>query len=1740
MPRKLGRNLAVTSLLIIVTLLFSSALAAAPSGERPTGRPATSNHPSAVNSTLASSNEAALTKLSPDLRPAALAAFESWGTDADASAAPAADTHLVFALIEPGTSVAKYMTRHVVSRQLGELQWVTGEVTSANLLKLASVEGVQSVTSTEAFQPLPAPGLEEMTGSQSVMSRRRVAELVAQGGKEAVLRELRAIDAVDAFPPPATASAPINSATAPQAPADVKVVDIHRATEAHAAGYTGEGVIAAVVDSGVDFLSPDLQGTQARVKGGAYDGWPYAYDTRSGIDYALAGISSGPDNYWTTSSMYVHTFPVEDVTCADAICTADLTLDFGGDWNPVVLPFTWPDTSQSGQYYYTVNPEYTHFYRGFLWGLGYASTHNAPAAVVVSDATTAGVYDTVYIDGDFDQDLADDKPMTKGDELSGVDLVDAAWNANPDGYWDIAAGMLTWIADGVNPPPGVGVLYPDVNVPEAGRLLAFVSDGETHGTAVASQIVAQGVMTDPTLEGSINPLFAGGADEGGVGGPILAGVAPDARVAAFMYGFNLPFDSWTLAALGFDGVPNSGDEAQIVNNSWGDSFVTEDGWDTTSRFAQYLNVNFAPHTTFTAATGNGGPGYGTTTTPNGDTFIKVGASTAYSTSDEFELVGPAQFTYGTIQPWSNRGPGRLGDVDPDIACVGAWGMSAARLNIWPNGQSSYGLFGGTSMADPVCVGVLALTYEAFEATHDRWPTWQEAADILSNGADDLGYNVLAQGAGNADALRSTAIAAGEATYVTPSQWQVGDYRGTDYPAFPAIVHPGDTVSAPLTVHNPTDTAATVAVRDVTLQRIHEISLTVTLEAGNQLFTLPDYLLDITELVDTYDPDLISAHVMFPYGVFDANENYISENGLSALYYDWTDLDEDGNLWVDGNDNGLVEADEIDVVAGALGETEINRFSYAYGDTNYHIADLGGDALSRHHDGVFFGLQRTVPSWGDIPPLEVTVHLIFYQKADWEWLNLSAASVNVPANSQTDVTATMTVPNDAPLGVYEGAVEYDGQVVPVIVHVAADSATFAFGATSLDDELGDTPYDNGHLLGTTDWGWRPETGDSKLFYYDVAEGESGPGTAMIVETEWRNPEPFEPPALPTSYLFEQFEGGIPLTWTNILDIGDCYWATNADYGVDNVTDGTGLSAAVSSNACMGPVDATLVTPAIDLSAAGEVWLAFHNDFIGNIDWMGNTIEHGTVDITTDYGTTWINLLDLTEQKDAPVILDLSEYAGVGEVMLRFHYVATAWSFWWQLDDVGVFAADPTGSYFLPARDLTDVDTTVFRAAPDDFATGDPAFFGPTGLEQLAASANMWYTGGAFVFQTATGGPKEVVGGLMSDGLGLISLHNRLNAGRQLAEPFVGRAYEIAVAPAPLTIVADEIVDTTPPTVSGDVEVTFTSTGDIPEGVSVRGVGVTEPIAFRDEPIEQHVANDPCTSDWVYEVTVADGWLLEVMTSGKTPALDIDVYVLLDNGNGVFDCAYDQLVAASYLVGSEEHVQLQEPPNGRYWVLVHGWSVPGGSGAFDMDINVFQGHDLTVHNAPTGAVAANTPVTFTLSGAVPYDAGTEWQGVLLMGPADSPTALSLPVMLTVPAFEAGGLSARLNAQPEGIATGETTTVALRVWNDSTDPEVVNARVDVPLGLTIDLASLNASLGQAHYSVAERAVTWSGTLPGSTGLTITFDATAASHVGQVAVAAQVNGVLRGNELWLTTPLWLNVDAPPRLIHMPIVAGN
>src|SRR5205823_6020832 len=74
-------------------------------------------------------------------------------------------------------------------------------------------------------------------------------------------------------------------------------------------------------------------------------------------------------------------------------------------------------------------------------------------------------------------------------------------------------------------------------------------------------------------------------------------------------------DMITLVGEGYDGIRDTGDEAQVASASFGCSGTFDDGWDFTARWVEY-NSLVNPDTTFTVSSGNGGHGFGTVTSPS--------------------------------------------------------------------------------------------------------------------------------------------------------------------------------------------------------------------------------------------------------------------------------------------------------------------------------------------------------------------------------------------------------------------------------------------------------------------------------------------------------------------------------------------------------------------------------------------------------------------------------------------------------------------------------------------------------------------------------------------------------------------------------------------------------------------------------------------------------------------------------------------------------------------------------------------------------------------------------------------------------------------------------------------------------------------------------------------------------------------------------------------------------------------
>jgi len=164
----------------------------------------------------------------------------------------------------------------------------------------------------------------------------------------------------------------------------------------------------------------------------------------------------------------------------------------------------------------------------------------------------------------------------------------------------------------------------------------------------------------------------------------------------------------------------------------------------------------------------------------------------------------------------------------------------------------------------------------------------------------------------------------------------------------------------------------------------------------------------------------------------------------------------------------------------------------------------------------------------------------------------------------------------------------------------------------------------------------------------------------------------------------FEGGaVPTSWSvQTSEPAGPQWGTIADCGESgNFTNGTGGAACVSSDV-FGPAefDASLVTPVFSLVGFTAASLNYTVNFqnLAGSDFLD-------VDISTDGGTTWTNLLSWNEnhgsfraQPGENVSVDLAAYAGQSDLQVRYRYYdpnTGDWNWYAQVDNVALACSDP---------------------------------------------------------------------------------------------------------------------------------------------------------------------------------------------------------------------------------------------------------------------------------------------------------------------------------------------------------------------------------------------------------------------------------------------------------------------------------
>ncbi len=988
----------------------------------------------------------------------------------------------VAVLAARGSSAPKGLERAIKLKLRADsaVELWAGRAKVGNLVKLASAEQVSHVYENGRREAPPIP--EETTTSAS--TRRTVS---ANARKQ--IEAARAAGVLDAF------AAEFDGTAAPVVPGleggsatgwwDVSAAG-HNSVGAWDQGYDGTGVRVAVADDSVDFAHPDLMGTQAVVTDAAspYLGWPEAFDPYSVLLYAYDAI------YGTTF--------VADGQTWFTDCSATITEGspvFGGssDW---VLP----GTSVSGTYHI-----------GYLWDENLDAWWWGYPAVLVADEHTAGVYDTVYVDLDMGHSFSDDKKCTKSDPVSYLDYWNSAADAvGSDGYADLSGGMVYWISDGANQPPGYDFMIgAPADAPDAGCMVSFMGAlnfDENHGTLCASNVVGQGLTDGPSdyyADGGSYPPFK--TPTGG-GSGIVQGAARGADLVAmsdiYWNHFTSTLMAYDYAAYGLDEEPGTADDIQCVSNSYGESDDDADEWDYRSRYITLLNTEVNPDVSFLFSTGNGAPGYGTSAPPTPATGIGVGASTQMGACGGWDSILDAdQVNVGDVIPWSNRGPSAAGHLGPAVVADGAYSSGALALNQgWGDGWRSWEIWGGTSRSCPVATGNLALVFEAYKDANGSWPDWSTARDLLMSGAKDLNYDTLTQGAGMVDASRAVSLAAGNGGLaVSPAVWYPGDYRGEQMVSYVNLLAPGDTFNDTLRITNTGSTSADVTVSDAWLQLDSVETTVITLSAAQESpydFNRPDVLRDITALVDAADADLmvIKADEPFaqfaPTGAFSTGST--NHNVPRLLVYNWKDQNSNGRLWTDANSNGYVNAGEIDT-------GEYMRFTYAnnFADSQQVRVQRPQD---RDIDGVFLGLQHSRVA-GSSPSVTVSIKIEFWSRADQPWLGEGSTDFAVDAGASYDLPVSVTVPADAPVGIYEGEYRIDDgtnvTVVPVHMNVAASGTNFEFGDVAGAPE---TLMPNGKVFGYQDWAWRAESGDWRFFMTDVKD-ELPDGATWLVHTDW---------------------------------------------------------------------------------------------------------------------------------------------------------------------------------------------------------------------------------------------------------------------------------------------------------------------------------------------------------------------------------------------------------------------------------------------------------------------------------------------------------------------------------------------------------------------------------------------------------------------------------------------------------------
>lgn len=305
--------------------------------------------------------------------------------------------------------------------------------------------------------------------------------------------------------------------------------------------------------------------------------------------------------------------------------------------------------------------------------------------------------------------------------------------------------------------------------------------------------------------------------------------------------------------------------------------------------------------------------------------------------------------------------------------------------------------------------------------------------------------------------------------------------------------------------------------------------------------------------------------------------------------------------------------------------------------------------------------------------------------------------------------------------------------------------------------------------------------------------------------------------------------------------------------------------------------------------------------------------------------------------------------------------------------------------------TDIDTVVLGPVTHPLADGYtfgayssgttpyvPATYGQNGLAIKGQSTVDVANRSTWHFNTTSGASEDWLTFPMADGLHEIMQHNVLYEADQFGVVFTKT----------LGMLSEDVhyfsIDTYQD--HGYLgRMVLTSTIPL-NGITTSGYLLADDVqTWSNEPLN---FTGEGTLEWSYPLTVTDAALLAVSTTSSSVA-DLDLYLFFWNGS-----AWVQK-ASSAGGTSAEHIEISNPANGSWLIAIDNFSGPAG--AFNMTrLLKVKTPGLQITVEPTGAVAANQPVTVTLNYSASLALG-ENLGSLIVGIPEAPYLKNVPITI-----------------------------------------------------------------------------------------------------------------------------------------------